>query len=64
MRILATVALLASMALTGCVSYVKTFDGNGALLGECQAYKGLHGPSFGPGIIDGCIGSPNPPRQK
>jgi hypothetical protein len=55
MKLLPVVALFGSVMLSGCVSYVKTFDGNGTKLGECTSF---HGYPFGGGAS--CSGSANP----
>lgn len=57
------VILALVVLLTGCASYVRTYDHNGTLLGSCERGSYLLGfisLPF-PGFNDRCYGSANPP---
>lgn len=62
MKKLIQLSLLAALAssMMACTSYVRTFDGNGALLGECAMHRAL----FLPAGAMTCHGSANPKDQK
>lgn len=61
MRILMICVLLMVPFVQGCYSFVKTFDGEGGLIAECNSGTMLLGfiPAWGPG----CHGSANPLDQ-
>ena len=64
MRALAFVGLLGiGMGVSGCTSYVKTYDAQGTLLAACKSGMTLFDlPLFG--WPPGCHGSANPKDQK
>ncbi len=59
MRALGLMTLLIFGGLSGCTSYVRTYDADDKLLGSCMATVGL----FGRGNAH-CEGSANPKQQK
>ncbi len=63
-KALALTGLLGLAAVAGCTSYVKTYDGNGNLLGACKHGVTLFGIPMGAGIGGSCSGSANPKDQK
>ena len=59
MRTMMSIALIGvGVVLSGCTSYVRTFDENDKQLGACVAHKDWFGPK-----VD-CHGSANPKDQK
>lgn len=62
-RALALVSLMGMGAVSGCTSYVKTYDGDMRLLGACKSGVTLFGLPLGAWGRGGCVGSANPKEQ-